>query len=405
MGKYNFDEIVDRRNTNSLNVEGWRSYIFGEGYTKEFPFKDEEFIRMWVADMEFAVAPEICDAIKARVDKRIFGYTRLYSEDYYNALRNWCESRYGWSFPKEELVISSGVVPIIYQVVENLVKEDEKILFLTPSYGPFKISAEFNNVSYVESPLLIEDGKFLIDYDDLDQKLADPKVKLLIFCNPHNPTGRVWTEEELKKVAELVEKHDKWILSDEIHCDLVRVGNHHIPMGKIMPDYTKLITGMAASKTFNIAGLLYANVIIRDPEQRNKFMSRDKISNLYNPLSIAAHQAAYEKGGEWLEELSEYLDGNFSFLKSFLDEYLPETNYTVAESTYLAWVNLKPYLGDLQDYTEFFAERAGVLLEGGDKLFVGNAEGYVRLNLAMPRATLKIGMERIRDAIYEYKGL
>ncbi len=398
MGRYDFDEIVDRRNTNSMNVEGWRNYIFGVGYDKKFPIKDEEFIRMWVADMDFAVAPEIVEAIKERADKRIFGYTKLFSNEYYNALRGWCRKRYDWDFPNEELVTSYGVIPIIYQLVEDIVGEGEKVLLLTPSYGPFKGAAVYNGVGHMESPMIIEDGEFRIDFDDLEEKAADPSVNVLIFCNPHNPTGRVWTEEELKQVGEIVEKNGLWLISDEIHCDLLRKGITHIPFGKIMPDYPRLITCMAASKAFNIAGLEHANAIIRDKEERERFLSRDKIGQ-NNPLSIAAHQAAYEKGEPWLEELREYLDGNFALLKEFLDEYFPECNYKIPGATYLAWVDISPYLGDVKDHTEFFAERAGVLIEGGDKLFVGNAQGYIRLNLAIPRSVLKTALDRMKEAM------
>ena len=176
MGKYNFDEIIDRRNTNSMNVEGWRNYIFGPDYDKEFPIKDDEFIRMWVADMDFAVAPEIVEAIKERADKRIFGYTKLFTDDYYKAFSNWCESRYGWTFPQEELVTSYGVIPILYQLVEDLVREGEKVLLLTPSYGPFKGAAVYNGVQHVESPMVIRDGEFFIDFDDLEKILPKGTV-------------------------------------------------------------------------------------------------------------------------------------------------------------------------------------------------------------------------------------
>ena len=263
---YNFDEIIDRRNTNALNTDGFRGYIFHAGPEKVFPFKDEEFVRMWVADMEFACAPAICDAIKARVDKRIFGYTMMFDDAYYNAFNGWCRKRYGWSFKKEELCFSPGIIPALYQIVEDLIGEGETFVITTPSYGYFLHAAEYNDVPIVCSDLILSDEGWKIDFEDLERKCADPKVKMLLWCNPHNPTGRIWTEEELRKVAEIVEKYDLWLVSDEIHCDLIREGLCHIPFGKILPDYDKLITCMSASKTFNMAGLMFSDIIIRNKE-------------------------------------------------------------------------------------------------------------------------------------------
>ncbi|MDD6881762.1 MAG: PatB family C-S lyase [Firmicutes bacterium] len=399
--KYDFDEIIDRRHTNALNTDGFRSYIFHAGPEKKFKFRDEEFVRMWVADMEFAIAPEILDSIRARLDRKILGYTLLYEADYYQAFLSWCKERYDWSFPREELVNSPGIIPALYQILEDLIAKDEKVLTMTPAYGFFLHACEYNDVELVQSPLISNNGHFEIDFEDFEKKASDPKVKLLLLCNPHNPSGRIWTEEELKKIADVVEKNDLWVISDEIHCDIVRNGLKHIPLGKIMPEYKKLVTCMSASKTFNMAGLLFSNVIIRDEELRNQFVARDKLAGGLNPLSIEAHKAAYEKGGPWLKQLKDYLDGNFNYVKEFFNEYLPEAVFEIPEATYLAWVDMSKCLPEEKDLPSFFANEAGILLEGGNELFVGNAEGCVRLNLAMPRSVLETGMERMRDAIYK----
>lgn len=402
--KYNFDEIIERRNTNALNTDGFRGYIFHAGPEKVFPFKDEEFIRMWVADMEFATPPEIRDAMKARIDKKIFGYSGIYNSEYYEIFSKWCKDMYDWEFPEEQLKTSAGIIPALYQLTEDLVGPDGKFLTMAPAYGYFLHSAEYNDVELVTSNLKNDNGYFTIDFDDLEEKAKDPDIKMLMWCNPHNPTGRVWTEEELKRVAEIVEKNDLWIISDEIHCDLLRQGLKHTPMAKIMPDYNKLITCMSASKTFNMAGLMHSNIIIRDKALREHFVARDKLLASVNPVSIEAHKAAYQKGGEWLAELKKYLDENFKFMKEYLDANVPGVVCYIPEATYLAWVDMRNALPDVDDLCGFFANEAGVLLEGGDALFVGNAEGFIRLNLAMPRALIEEGLKRMAEAIAKHKG-
>lgn len=397
---YNFDEIIDRTHTNALNTDGFRGYIFHAGPEKVFPYADDEFVRMWVADMEFAVAPEICDAIKARIDRRIFGYTGVYDDDYYQSFNKWCIDHYGWKVPHDELTFSPGIIPALFQLVETLCAKNEKVIINTPSYGYFAHAAEYNHVEFMTSPLVRDkQGHFTLDLENFEKCAADSKAKLVIFCNPHNPTGRMWTEEELASVAEIVEKYNLWIISDEIHCDLIRAGKKHIPMAKVMTDYPKLITCMSASKTFNMAGLQFSNIIIRDPATREEFKRADKIGGFVNPLSLVGQKAAYEVGGAWHEEMKTYLDENFNFLKSFLDENLPKAVMEIPEATYLAWVDMSAYFDKDEDLPTFFAYKAGVLLEGGDALFVGNANRFIRLNLAMPRSIIKTGLERMAEAI------
>lgn len=393
---YNFDEIIDRRHTNAMNTDGFRSYIFKADESMEFPYKNEEFIRMWVADMEFATPDVIIEGIKERLDKRIFGYTRIFEKSYYEAFANWCHKRYGWTFEQKDLVTSNGIIPALYELVEHICAKDEKVLFLSPSYAYFKYAAEYNNREYICSDLICEEGYYKIDFDDLEYKAADSNTKLFIFCNPHNPSGRVWNEEELKRISEIVEKHNLWVISDEIHCDLLRQEQNHIPLGKIMYEYDRLITCMAPSKTFNIAGLMISNIIIRNEELKNIWLARHY--NFDNPLSIAATQAAYEKGELWLEELCDYLDGNFNFTAQYLAEHLPKSKFKISEATYLAWVDLSEYFEKDEDLPMFFAYKAGVLLEGGN-MFVQNADGFIRLNLACPRAILEEGLKRICNSV------
>jgi len=391
--RYDFDEIVDRKGTNAMNVEGFRQYIFHDE-TIEFPFEDDDLIRMWVADMEFAVPEVITNAIKKRLDRRIFGYTKVFDPEYYNAFAGWTQRHYGWRFEKEKLVTSPGIIPALFELVGHICKSDEKILIVTPSYAYFKHAANFNRRELVCSNLRNDDEYYTMDFEDLRKKAADEKTALCIFCSPHNPTGRVWTEEELKTFGNICIENNLWIISDEIHCDLLRVGKKHIPLAKLFPDYGRLVTCMAPSKTFNLAGLMLSNIVISDEGLMRTWKARHY--DFENPLSIAGAQAAYAHGEEWLDQLKIYLDGNFAHTRSYLKEHLPEARFRVSEATYLAWVDVGAYLKDKRDVflPLLFAQKAGVLLEGGD-MFVANSEGHIRLNLACPRAMLETGLERI----------
>ena len=399
---YDFDEIIDRKHTNALNTDGFRGYIFHDFEGKKtFPFKDDEFVRMWVADMEFAMCPAIIQAIKDRADKRIIGYSQVFEPEFFQAYNSWCEKMYGWTYPKEEICFSLGIIPALYTLVDLLLGDYDYAIINTPAYGYFQHPIDERHKHAIHNKLKCDaQGNWTIDFDALEKDASNPFAKLLIWCNPQNPTGRVWTEEELRKVAAIVEKHNLWIISDEIHCDLLRQGVKHIPMAKIMPEYKKLITCTSVSKAFNMAGMMFAEIIIRDKGLRDLYIGT---TNAYamnvNPLSIAAHQAAYEHGSEWLDQLKTYLDGNFQFVKDTLDRELPDITFQIPQATYLAWVNMNPYLGDVEDIPDFMANKAGVLLEGGDALFVDNAKGYIRLNLAMLRVIVDKGLQRIVKAV------
>ncbi|MGI6175741.1 MAG: MalY/PatB family protein [Christensenellales bacterium] len=395
--QYNFDEIIDRRHTNAVNVEAYRTAIFNDP-EREISFcrPEDELIRMWVADMEFATPDVIIDGIRKCLNQRIFGYTRVYEPAYFEALAHWTQTHYGWTFPKEQLVTSNGIVPALYELVDYICAPDEKVLIFTPSYGPFRRAADLNHRECLHSDLLYDDGCYTIDWQDVAAKLDDPKVTLCIFCNPHNPTGRLWTQEELQKLGELCIQRGVWIISDEIHCDLLRTGKSHIPLAKLFPEYPRVITCMAPSKTFNIAGLMFSNIIIPDKPLRKKWLSC--YHNSDNPLSIAAAQAAYESGTDWLEGLRVYLDSNLALVKETLSQRLPKAIFRIPDATYLAWIDLRAYFDPEEDLSLFFAQNAGVLLEGS-KMFVQNADGFIRLSLACPRATVQEAMRRICDAV------
>lgn len=394
--KYNFDEIIERRNTNAMNVEGFREYIFHADLSMKFPYDDDDFVRMWVADMEFATPDVVLDGMRERISKKIFGYTKIFDPAYYEAFKTWTWKRYGWHCAKEDLFTSNGIIPALFELVEYITEPDEKIMIFTPSYAYFKHAIDYSNRTMVCCDLVEDDLNYTIDFEDMEKKAADPKVRMLIFCSPHNPTGRVWTEDELKQIARICRKNDLYIISDEIHCDLTRKNQKHIPLAKLMPDYQKIITCMAPSKTFNLAGLMISNIVI--PDEKAKAVWKERHFSFDNPVSVAAAQAAYEKGEDWLLQLQDYLDDNFTYLKDYLEEHLPKVRFRIAESTYLAWVDVGEYLPKGTDLPRFFAYEAGVLLEGGN-MFVQNSDTFIRLNLAMPRAILRKGLERISEAL------
>ncbi len=394
--KYDFDTIIDRRNTNAMSLEGFRAYLFNKNDKLDFQCADDEFVSMWIADMEFTSPPEITDAIRNRLDHGIFGYSQIFGPDYKSAFLNWTKSQYDWQFDTGHLFTSQGVIPALFDLVEYICEPDEKVLIMTPSYAFFKLAANYNEVELVTSDLIYNDGDYTIDFEDLKQKAADEKVTLCIFCSPHNPTGRIWTADELQQFGQICIENNVMVISDEIHCDLLRNGKTFTPLAKIFPRSDQIITCMAPSKTFNMAGFMIANIIIANDELRAIWKKRQL--PLDNPLSIVAAQAAYTDGAAWLAQLKVYLDANFEFLKKYLEGHLPKAVFKIPESTYLAWVNVSTYLPNEENLTLFFANNAGVLLEGGT-MFVANGKGHIRLNLACPRARLKEGLDKITAAI------
>lgn len=392
---YCFDRQIDRCHTQCLSADGFRGMIFHENADKAtLPCPDAQVIHMGIADMELSAPPCVLDALHRRVEHGIFGYTAVLDDSFPDAFSAWCARMYDWHFEKEALCYSHGIVPALYDLTSWLCGEGEKVLFFTPSYGPFRGAAVNAGREYVCSELVRgEGGVYRIDFDDFARKAADPAVKVCIFCNPHNPTGRIWTEEELRRVGELCLEHGVWLLSDEIHCDLLRSGRTHIPMAKLFPDSTHILTCMAPSKTFNIAGLQFSNVIIPDPEMRAHWNRTHNEGE--NPLSLTAAQAAYSDGGyDWLMALRKYLDENFAFAAEYFAAHAPKIRFTIPEATYLAWVDVSAYTGPVTELKELVAERAGVAVNDG-AMFVGNADGFLRLNLAAPRKTVEEGLSRI----------
>lgn len=399
---YDFDRLISRRGTNALAEEGFENYLFGaDGARPSLGRPTEELISMWVADMQFAAPDAALDAIAERLRHPVFGYTMNFDDQLYQVFHAWCVERYDWRFTRDEMQVSLGVIPALFGLVEYICQPGDKVLTLAPAYGYFKHATVQRDREFVTSCLLVsDDGEYAIDFDDFESKVGDPAVKLFFLCHPHNPTGRIWTDDELRRMGELCIANGVKIVSDEIHCDLLRAGRSHTPLAKLFPKSRDIITCMAVSKTFNLAGMMIATVIIPDPELRDAWKRRHY--PFVNPLSLAAATGAYRDGAPWLEALCSYLDGNFAWTRQFLNEHLPEAGFRVPDATYLAWIDLHAYFDESVNLTRFFLEKAGVILEGGE-MFVENGRCRVRLNLACPRVQVQRALERMRDAIVDYR--
>lgn len=389
--KYNFDQIIDRRGTMATKVEK-----MPEGSAKDA-------LPLWVADMDFPCAEPILKALHERIDRKIFGYTLYNTDECMNAVLGWFKKRYGWEEKAENLFFCPGIVSAYAVLVNLLTKEGDGIVLQRPVYYPFTIKAEKNGRVIVDNPLIYENGTYRIDYEDLDQKMADPANKVLVFCSPHNPAGRVWTEEELRKVVDICKKHDKWIICDEIHCDLIRKGVTFHPILKTAPDYAdRIVVCTAPSKTFNLAGMKTSNIVIH-----NKDLQKQWIDLLDNKLSmggpstlgLTAMIAAYTEGEDWLEQVKDYIDGNFAYIDAFLKEHLPKAHMIPSEGTYLAWIDFNGYVhGDAKKLEELMQKKAKVALDEG-YIFGAAGNGFERINIAAPRSVIEDCMKRIQSAL------
>ena len=382
---YDFDEIISREGTDSVKYDS----IKKDG---RFP---EGTIPLWIADMDFSCPPELLDAIRERLDRRILGYTAVIDEDYFTVLDNWFLSRYGWK-PGIRPVLSPGVVKALENIVKTVTAPGDTVVVFTPSYGPFKSSVDKAPGRIAKCcPLIYSGGSYSVDWNAFAEICAMPETTLFIMCNPHNPTGKIWTEEELRRIGSICFDNGVFVISDEIHADLTRSTACVTPFAKVFPDEKRRAVCTAPSKTFNVAGLQFSNIFIYDETVREQW--RREYSVMPNPLSLAAAEAAYAKCGAWLDELRVYLDVNFEFLKDYITAHLPEAVFEIPAATYLAWVNLSAYCRD-NEKLEAAIAAAGVYVEAGQN-FVGNADGFVRINCACPRSLLREAAARMAAAV------
>lgn len=388
--KYNFDEMIDRHGTHSAKLDR-----MPEG-------SPEDALSVWVADMDLPCAEPILEALHKRIDQKIFGYTIYENDECKNAVTNWFLKRFDWKVDKEDIFFSPGVVPAIAFLIHCLTNEGDGIIIQRPVYYPFTNKIEANGRRVVNNSLVKKGNTYVIDFEDLEKKFADETVKGMLLCSPHNPVGRVWTEQELKQIVEIAKKYDKWIISDEIHGDLTRVGIQHIPLLKIAPEYKdRIIVCTAPSKTFNLAGMQFSNIVIPNKEYQKKWLHTidEQFSvSLCNPFGLTAIIAAYNEGEEWLEQVREYIDGNIEYVKQFVKENLEKAEVIECEGTYLVWVNLREYCQDAKELERLMQNVARVAFDEG-YIFGEEGGGFERINVATQRRNVEECMRRMKKAI------
>lgn len=391
--KFDFDKVVDRRGT---DCQKW------DRLDKVYHGCPEDAIAMWVADMDFECAPCIVEALHKRVDEKIYGYSCARNPDYYHTVAQWMKRRHRWEIEEEAIVFSPGVVPAIGYLIHIMTAPGDGIIVQDPVYFPFHYMIEGNGRKIVSNTLIFDGAQYSIDYEDLERKLRDPENKLLLFCSPHNPVGRVWTREELKRVVSLCKKYDKPIISDEIHFDLVRKGLVHTVTETVDPSYKeKIITCTAPSKTFNLAGLQNSNIVIHDPALRTKwqhFVKHVAHTDGHNFFGAAANEAAYKEGEEWLDELNAYIDQNIACLDAYIARELPKAKVIECQGTYLVWVDFSGYGLSQEELDKLLVEEAGVLLDSGT-MFGEAGRGFQRFNVACPQSVLTQALERIKQVL------
>ena len=391
-----FNEIIDRDGTAAIASESWRDFLLGDVPDEQLPDPEADLLSMWVADMDVAAPPVAVEAIRERLDRQILGYTRSADPEYRAAFAGWCARRYDWSFDDEHLQIGRGVVPALVDLIDLICDEGDKVVTFTPAYHWFEEATHQHGLELVTCPLVVVDDRTAIDVAALEPLLADPAARLFLLCHPHNPNGREWSAEELMTVADLCRAHGVQILSDEIHADLLRSGRRHTPLAALAPAEDTIITCLAPSKTFNLAGLLFSNIIIPDDDLREAFAERN--SGITNPLSLAAATAVYRDGDAWLDALREHLDHNLRVVGETIASRLPQARFELPDATYLAWIDLGDHVDGIDDLSAFFAREAHVLLEGPHK-FVADADRCIRLNVACPTDKVVRALDQMIGAL------
>ena len=384
---YNFDELTDRRGTGSMKWD------VPEG---ELP--------MWVADMDFETAPDIRSTLMKRAAHGIFGYTTV-PDTWREAIAGWWQRRHDFVMEKDWLVFTTGVVPAISSSVRRLTAVGENVLVQTPVYNIFFNSIRNNGRNIMENRLIYDGVNYRIDWEDLEKKLSDPQTTLMILSNPHNPTGMIWTREELGRIGALCAAHHVTVISDEIHCDLTLPGYSYTPFAAVSEACAQnSVTCIAPTKAFNLAGLQTAAVMVPNEELRHRVeraLNTDEVAEP-NAFAIDAAIAAFTKGEDWLDALREYLAENRETARRFLKDEIPDVSLVPAHATYLLWLDCRKIIGDVSELCHYLRTETGLYLSAG-VVYGGNGNAFLRMNTACPRARLLDGLERLKRGIMAYE--
>lgn len=384
---YDFDKQINRRNTNSLKWD------VGEN---ELP--------MWVADMDFETAPEIQAAIRKRASHGVFGYSTV-PDEWYQAYIDWWKCRHAFQMEKDWLIFCTGVVPAISSMVRKLTTPAEKVLVLTPVYNIFFNSIVNNGRQVLESRLIYDGEIYQVNFEDLEQKLADPQTSMMILCNPHNPVGKIWDRETLERIGELCWKHHVVVVSDEIHCDLTDPGCSYVPFASVSEHCREnCVICIAPTKAFNLAGLQTAAVAISNPVLRHKVwrgLNTDEVAEP-NAFAIDAAIAAFTEGADWLDALRGYILENKNAATKYIQEQVPQIEVVPSQATYLLWLHLGRMAGSAAEAAEYIREKTGLYLSAG-KQFGAGGGNFLRMNIACPRTVLEDGLRRLKEGIAAYE--
>lgn len=382
-----FDKVIDRRNTKSLK------YDFAEKRGRP-----KDILPFWVADMDFQTSSYIIEALEQMSRHGIYGYSET-KEEYFEIVQNWMKKRHNWNVEEEWLIKTPGIVYALAMAVKAYTKKGEAVLIQDPVYYPFHEVVEDNDRKLVVNELKqAEDGSYVIDFEDFEQKIVENQVKLFLLCSPHNPVGRVWTKEELEKIGDICLRYNVIVVSDEIHADFVFKGKHTV-FTNVKKEFEEIgVVCTSPSKSFNIAGLQVSNIFIANKELRRAFQKQVNASG-YSQLNLSgliACEAAYQYGEEWLDALLQYLKANAQYTKEYLEKYLPKVVMTELEGTYLVWLDFKAYGLSEKELNKKIIQEAGLWLDRGG-MFGKVGEGFQRINIACPRSVLTEALDRLRD--------
>lgn len=386
---FDFDKLTDRYNTFSM----------------KWDVKDGD-LPMWVADMDFETAPGIIEAIQSKAEQGIFGYSYV-PDNYFQAVRDWWQERHQFSMATDWIIFATGVVPAISSIIRKMTTVGEKVLVQPPVYNIFYNSIYNNGRHLVENRLQYEDGQYSIDFEDLEQKLADPQTSLMILCNPHNPIGKVWDRATLARIGELCAVYNVLVIADEIHCDLTHPGIDYTPFASVSKNCARIsMSCVAPTKTFNLAGLQTASVIVPDPELRykvNRGLNTDEVAEP-NAFAMAATIAAFTDGANWLDALRIYLKGNKDFAAQYIEKHIPQVRVVGSESTYLMWLDCTSLPAHRVKLDENIYKETGLLLSDGVS-YGENGRGFLRINLGTQRRRVQDGLQRLAIGISSYLAL